>query len=121
MNTELKNEYIKTICDIFTRTEITVDKEIINYRVDLYFEELGLIVEFGEKELNNKREEEIIKYLADQAEIEDKIQLMNRDKDFDYTQWFGIVRIKEGEFGQGLRELFLFIQELTLNSPCDYM
>jgi len=119
MNTELKNEYMKVICDTFYSVKPIVGMEILDYKVDLYLETIEVVVEFGE-EFDKEREERIIEYLANQSRAEDQIRLTLLTN-VDYRDLFTYVRIKEGELGIGIRKISKHISEVIGSNPYQYM
>ncbi len=118
-NAEWKNDYIKVICDAFYSTKAIVNYVIPNHRLDLYLEDINVIVEFSE-ELDKQREERIIEYLADQARIEDEMTGISRN-DFDYKKWIRFIRIGQGELGHGIRTIAQHVHDNLGSCPYDYM
>ncbi len=125
-NAEWKDDYIKVICDVFYSTKAIVNFEIPNYRLDLYLDDINVVVDFSEEELDKKREEKIIEYLADQVRIEDEMTGISRN-DFDYKMWIRFVRIGPGELGHGIRKIAQHIHDNIgssiysfMNENCDF-
>jgi len=127
----VKDEYkFKEMLEtIFTRTEILYQYKIGDYRVDFYFPDMGIIVEYDEEhhlrqlEKDKERENAILEIMKHNIvtgydyTVESNENLERVDKE-EITK---ILRIKKGDELNGLRELCILITELRM-SPCsDFM
>ena len=125
----LEEEYLQVIADIFPNEEIELQKEFLGgkYRVDMYIPYFNMVIEIYEKEheynkeYDSNRKKEIIEEIIKQLKQREYDEGMERDADFDYNSWISFVEIKEGELGQGIREIMLEIERTTWNSPAMYM
>ena len=125
----LEGEYLQVIADIFPNEKIELQKEFLGgkYRVDMYIPYFNMVIEIYEKEheynkeYDSNRKKEIIEEITKQLKQRQYDEGTERDSDFDYNSWISFVEIKEGELGQGIREIMLEIERTTWNSPAMYM
>lgn len=110
---------------MFTNTEILKQYKIGKYRVDFYFPDLGIIVEYDEKyheyikDKDEKREKEICDILK--RKIIDEDCYNEHLEKIDSTEITKFIRIKEGFEIEGIREFCKLITEHRMMPCSDFM
>jgi very-short-patch-repair endonuclease len=109
----------------FPNERIERQYPVLGYRIDFYMKDLGICIEYDEKEhvykldADLKRQREIQEELKrDYLEnIEDDVVMRRKPS----NESFPFIRITEGKEVEGIRELLFLIRHQTMSDVVDYM
>jgi len=108
---------------LFPAEKLHYQYKILNYRLDFYFEDLGIIVEYDEdqhtndksKEYDSKRINEIQEFIKKDIIIKDP----HLEK-IDAAKLTPCLRINKGDEIEGVRRLLILITEHTMSCCTDF-
>lgn len=110
---------------LFPNEKIIKQYKVMNFKIDFYMADLGICIEYDEKEHEYHEEQDEIRQREIQEWLkEDYLKNVEYDRVVlrkDASESFPFIRVKEGYEVEAIRELLLLIHEKTMSDVVTYM